>query len=200
MPPLPAITQALLLINTAVFCLQYLLGRWLEQWFGLAPIGSGFMPWQLVTYAFLHGDVLHLFFNMFALWMFGGELEQLWGRKRFMLFLLASVVSAALLQLLVSFIPDLGGRMIGASGGVYGLLLAQALLFPTRVIMPMFPPIPMKMRTYVIIFGGLELFFGVSGTNAGVAHFAHLGGMIGAYLMMLYWRGQSPFGSLRGRR
>jgi membrane associated rhomboid family serine protease len=195
MLPLPPITQALMLICTAVLCVNYFvpLGLWLALW----PLGSGnFGVWQLVTYAFLHADVLHLFFNMLALWMFGSELERLWGQRRYLQMLLASVLAAALVQMLFSFFVMSRAPMVGASGAVFGLLLCFGVLFPNRIIMPLFPPIPMKARTFVVVFGALELFLGVAGETA-VAHFAHLGGMLGAWLMLMYWRGRLPFGRRR---
>jgi len=193
MPPLPPITQALLLINVALFAADLLFGRMLTALFALWLLGTLFWPWQVVTYAFLHGSVGHLFFNMLGLWMFGSELERLWGGKRYLQFYFASVLTAALTQLVVGFT---GGfyPTLGASGGVFGLLLAFGMMFPNRIIMPLFPPIPMKAKTFVMVFGGLELLFGVTGTASGVAHFAHLGGMLGGFLMMRYWRGQPPFG------
>ncbi len=194
MPALPPVTQALLLINVALFAADMLMGRLLSALFALWPIGPNFMPWQLVTYAFLHGDFFHLFFNMLGLWMFGAELERIWGTKRFIQFYAASVLTAALCQLLVNALLDSRVPTVGASGGLFGLLLAFGMMFPNRIIMPLFPPIPMKAKIFVAVFGGLELFFGVTGTQSGVAHFAHLGGMLGGFLMIRYWRGQSPFG------
>jgi membrane associated rhomboid family serine protease len=194
MPPLPPITQALLLINVAVFCLDSFLGAWFARLFALWPLGGGFLPWQLVTYAFLHGGVMHLFFNMLGLWMFGAELERLWGPKRFLLFFFASVLTAALTQLLVAALSGANYPTVGASGGLFGLLLAFGMMFPNRIIVPLFPPIPMKAKVFVAVFGGLELLFGVTGTMEGVAHFAHLGGMLGGFLMIRYWQGRSPFG------
>lgn len=198
MPSLPPVTQALVLINVGVFCLQYLVGPWLEQLFALWSPASGlFLPWQVLTYAFLHGSVGHLFFNMLGLWMFGAELEQVWGQKRYLQFLAASVIAAALCQLLVGLLTGSAYPTVGASGGLYGLLLAFGVMFPNRTIMPLFPPIPMKARTFVMVFGGLELFLGVTGSASGVAHFAHLGGMLGGWLVLRYWRGMPPFGSKR---
>lgn len=194
MPSLPPVTQALLLINTALFCLDFFLGGWLNRIFALYPMGQGFMPWQMVTYAFLHGGFNHLFFNMLGLWMFGAELERLWGPKRFMQLFGASVLTAALTQLLVNEVPGFGAPTVGASGGLFGLLLAFGMMFPNRTIVPLIPPIPMKAKVFVALFGALELILGVTGTTSGVAHFAHLGGMLGAFLMIRYWRGQSPFG------
>jgi membrane associated rhomboid family serine protease len=194
MPALPPITQALLLINVALFAADLLLGRLLTELFALWPLGSGrFMPWQVVSYGFLHGSFGHLFFNMLGLWMFGAELERIWGGKRYLQFYFASVLTAALTQLLVGLFTG-GAPTVGASGGLFGLLLAFGMMFPNRTIMPLFPPIPMKAKTFVMVFGGLELLFGVTGTASGVAHFAHLGGMLGGFLMIRYWRGQPPFG------
>jgi membrane associated rhomboid family serine protease len=191
MPPLPPVTQALLLACVAAFCLNLFVP--LDAWFALWPLASGnFFPWQVVTYAFLHGDTLHLFFNMLGLWMFGSEIERLWGRNRYLQFLLASVLTAALAQLVITFLTGSRVPTVGASGGLYGLLLAFGMLFPNRTIMPLFPPIPMKARTFVIVFGVLELLLGLWG-RSGIAHFAHLGGMLGGYLMIRYWRGRGPF-------
>jgi membrane associated rhomboid family serine protease len=187
MPPIPPVTQALLLGCTAVFCLMWLLPL---DVFALWPLLSGhFMPWQVVSYAFLHADIWHLFFNMLGLWMFGAELEMTWGRKRYIHFLLASVLAAAACQLLIGAVFQTGPT-VGASGALYGLLLASAIYFPNRVVMPLFPPIPMKQRTFVMVFGGLELLQGLAGFT-GVAHFAHLGGMLGGWLMLRYWRSRS---------
>jgi len=193
MPNIPPATKALMLICTAVYFLEQLVpfGGMLALW----PLGSGlFWPWQVVTYAFLHASIMHLFFNMLGLWMFGSELERVWGGKRYLQFYFASVLTAALTQLVVGLLIGGAYPTVGASGALFGLLLAFGMMFPNRTIMPLFPPIPMKARTFVIVFGGLELFFGVTGTQSGVAHFAHLGGMLGGYLMIRYWRGQPPFG------
>jgi membrane associated rhomboid family serine protease len=196
MPPLPPVTKAFMLICTAVFCAQLLFGRWLEALFALWPIASGnFMPWQVLTYAFLHDtqNFGHLFFNMFGLWMFGGELERLWGQKRFIHFLLAGALSAAVVQIVWTML--IGSRVptVGASGAIFALLLAFGMLFPNRTIMLLIPPIPMKAKIFVAVFGAFELVLGFIGTG-GVAHFAHLGGMLGGFLMIRFWRGQSPFG------
>lgn len=194
MPPLPPITQALLLINVALFCIDEALGHALSQWLALWPLQSPyFYPWQLVTYAVMHGSMAHIFFNMMGLWMFGSELERVWGAKRYVHFLLASVLAAAVCQLLMSYLNGWIAPTVGISGGLFGLLLAFGMMFPNRIIMPLFPPIPMKAKIFVALFGGLELILGVTGTQAGVAHFAHLGGMLGGWLMIRYWRGQPPF-------
>lgn len=198
MPPLPPVTQALLLINVAVFCIDLFLGAWFTRLMALWPVETGlFMPWQLGTYSFLHGGIGHLFFNMLGLWMFGSELERLWGPKRYLQFYFASVLVAGLTQLAFAAVIGSGNPTVGASGGLFGLLLAFGMLFPNRTIMPLFPPIPMKAKVYVALFGGLEMILGVFGSSTGIAHFAHLGGMLGGYLMLRYWRGQMPFGRRR---
>jgi membrane associated rhomboid family serine protease len=195
MPPIPPVTQALMLICTALFCLNVFVP--LDAWFALWPVTTQrFWPWQVVSYAFLHGSMFHLFFNMLGLWMFGSELERLWGPKRYLRFLLAGILAAAAAQLLVTWITRSPVPTVGASGGLYALLLAFGMLFPNRVIMPLFPPIPMKARTFVMVFGGIELGLGLMG-GGGVAHFAHLGGMVGGFLMIRFWRHQPPFGSRR---
>ena len=197
MPPMPPITQALLLINVAAFCIDQFLGPWFTRLLALWPMGEGFLPWQVVTYAFLHGGIGHLFFNMLGLWMFGAELERTWGPKRFIHFYTASVLAAAAAQLSITALLGSTYPTVGASGGLFGLLLAFGMMFPNRTIIPLFPPIPMKAKVFVALYGGLELLLGVTGTSSGVAHFAHLGGMLGGYLMFRYWRGQSPFNKRR---
>jgi len=197
MPQIPPVTKALILICVGVFCAQELLPREFTSLLELWPVLSGaFMPWQLLSYAFLHGSLTHLFFNMLALWMFGAEIERLWGAKRYLQFLLASALSAALVQLLWTWLIGSRYPTVGASGATFGLLLAFGMMFPNRMVMLLIPPIPMKAKYFVAIFGGLELLFGVTG-GSGIAHFAHLGGMLGGFLMIRYWRGQLPFGRRR---
>jgi membrane associated rhomboid family serine protease len=226
MPKLPPVTQALLLACVAVFCLDLFLP--LTAWFGLWPLTSGqFMPWQVVSYGFLHGDATHLLFNMLGLWMFGSELERLWGRNRYLQFLLASLLAAALAQLVVTWLMGTRGPTIGASGALYGLLLAYALAFPRRQFdlvgfLPMvllmapfqvlnilgivlfvllltnrqavpIPPLPVPALTMVALFGAIELLMGIFFRSSGIANFAHLGGMVGGYLIIRYWRSQGPF-------
>jgi len=176
-----------MLICVGVYCLFYLLSGY-QPYFELWPVQSGyFKPWQVLSYAFLHGEPMHLFFNMLGLWMFGTELERVWGAKRYMQILLASTLSAAAVQLLFTLLIGSMSPTVGASGAIFGLLLSFGMLFPDRIIIPLFPPIPMKAKYFVAIFGGLELLLGLN-INAGVAHFAHLGGMLGAWLLIRYWR------------
>ena len=193
MPPMPPITQALLLINVAVFFINQLFGQVFTQWFALWPLGAGFLPWQVISYAFLHGGYEHLFFNMLGLWMFGSELERIWGPRRFIQFYTASVLAAAAAQLAVAALTGSVYPTIGASGGLFGLLLAFGMMFPHRTIL-LFFVIPIPARMLVVLYGAFELYQGVTGSQAGVAHFAHLGGMLGGFLMMRYWQGKPPFG------
>ncbi len=189
MPPIPTVTKAFMLICVGMFCLfHYLVPGW-QPYLELWPVQSGFFqPWQVLSYAFLHGDEFHLFFNMLGLWMFGAELERVWGGKRYLQILLASTLSAAAVQILFTLLIGSMSPTVGASGAIFGLLLSFGMLFPDRIIVPLFPPIPMKAKYFVAIFGGLELLLGLN-INAGVAHFAHLGGMLGAWLLIRYWRG-----------
>jgi len=192
---MPPATTALIIANVAIFLLQGLAPQLIVP-FALWPlatsgmnIGASFAPWQLVTYAFLHGGLLHLAFNMFALYMFGGSLERVFGTRRYLTLYFVSVLSAAATQLAVAMVSGAIYPTIGASGGVFGLLLAYAMYFPDNRVMLLFPPIPMPARTFVVLYAVLELFLGVTGSQEGVAHFAHLGGMIGAWLLLRYWRG-----------
>jgi membrane associated rhomboid family serine protease len=192
---MPPVTRLLLIANVIVFGLQVLTGPLLEHYFALWPLspvryaGFGhFQPWQIVTYAFLHGSTTHLFFNLLALYMFGGEVEQLMGRRRYTVYYFVCVVGAAVAQLLV--MRQMTGpphATLGASGGVFGLLLAFGMAFPTRQILLIFPPIPMPAWLFVTLYGLLELTLGVTGTQDGVAHFAHLGGMAAGFLLLTHW-------------
>ena len=160
-----------------------------------------FRPWQLFTYMFMHGGFSHLFFNMFSLWMFGRTLEMQMGWKRFLIYYIVCGVGAALFQMAIAQIDlahlDVGSFMwvrymqtptVGASGAIFGLLLAFGMLYPDAIISLIFPPISMKAKWFVIVYGVLELLLGVSGTMSGVAHFAHLGGMFWGWLLLSLWQ------------
>lgn len=193
-----ALTPILIAANVAMFLLQQVLGDAAIRWLALWPPASGLaMPWQLFTYAFLHGSLAHLAFNMFGLWMFGTELERIWGARRLAMFYGASVLAAALAQLLVTSALGSLGPTIGASGGLFGLLIGFAMVFPRRTVTPLLPPIPMPAWLFVTLYGFIELALGVTGSVNGVAHFAHLGGLLGGWLVMRWWRGQLPFGRRR---
>ena len=196
---MPPVTRALLIANVAVFVLQYLSGPLLISSLALWPFGSDqfpgapiFRPWQLLTYGFLHAGPAHLFFNMLALYMFGGDVEQLLGSRRYLIYYLLCVIGAAVTQLVVMGNIDRPPvPTIGASGGVFGLLLAFGMAFPQRRIILLFPPIPMPAWLFVTLYGLLELYLGVTGTSQGVAHFAHLCGMVAGFLLLMLWRGQA---------
>lgn len=158
----------------------------------------GFLPWQMITYSFLHGSFGHIFFNMFALWMFGVQIEQDWGSKRFAIFYFLCVIGAAIAQMIVMYGMVNPVPTVGASGGVFGVLLAFGMMYPDRPIYFIFLPIPIKAKYFVIGYGLMELFAGVTGTQAGVAHFAHLGGMLFGFILIMYWKGKLPFKPKRG--
>lgn len=203
---IPVVTRNLLIANIVVFLLQQAFGDQLLQYFALWPWGPdqmfqagqgvvsiGFRPWQLVTYAFMHGGFTHILFNMFALYMFGGTIERTFGTRNFLIYYFVCAIVAGFAQLLVvqwfthGFYPTLG-----ASGAIFGLLLAFGMMFPHEKVMLMFLPVPMPAWLFVTGYAAVELFMGVTGTQAGVAHFAHLGGMVGGYVLIEYWRGKLP--------
>jgi membrane associated rhomboid family serine protease len=196
---LPPVTRALLAANIAVFVAQGFADDSLITQFALWPFGApaytgpqapaGFLPWQIVTYSFLHGNGLHLLVNMLGLYMFGSEVERVLGSQRYFTYYLVAVLSAAIAQLVMSALA--AGPpypTVGASGGVFGLLLAYGMFFPHRTVMLIFPPIPMPARMFVFVYAAIELYLGVTGTQAGVAHFAHLGGMLGGFVLLRRWR------------
>ena len=192
---MPPVTLALIVANVAVYLLQTAQPG-LAIPFALWPLAAsaasggqvGFEVWQLLTYGFLHGSFVHLLFNMFALYMFGGALEQVVGARRFTAYYLVSVLAAAVTQLLVMGMSHGIYPTVGASGGVFGLLLAYAIYFPHNRVYFLLVPFPIKARVFVFIYAAIELFLGVTGTQEGVAHFAHLGGLVGGGLMLAYWR------------
>ena len=196
------VTRILVLSNVAIFALQGLVGDSIIATFALWPVGRfqvpefqgevGFHAWQLVTSAFLHANLAHLFLNMFALFTFGRDVERVLGAKRYASLYAAAVLSAALVLVVVvsSTVTATGAPnpTVGASGGVFGVLLAFGLLFPRRMVLLLFPPIPMPAWLLVLSYALLELANGVFGTTDGIAHFAHLGGMLGAYLVLRRFR------------
>jgi membrane associated rhomboid family serine protease len=204
MKSLPTVTRALLFANIGVYLLQGLLGPALLGPFALWPLESSRFPnapdfqlWQLLTYGFLHGGLAHLFFNMFALYMFGPAIESRLGERRFLIYYLACVIGAAVLQLWVGAGTDsYPAPTVGASGGVFGLLLAFGMFYPHQKLMLLFPPIPMPAWLFVTLYGLLELYLGVSGRGmsgsggGGIAHFAHLGGLLTGFLLLNFWRRQ----------
>ncbi|MEZ5729035.1 MAG: rhomboid family intramembrane serine protease [Burkholderiaceae bacterium] len=195
---MPDVTRFLLIANAAAFAALMLIGDPLLYSFALWPLDTGlFRPWQLVSYAFLHGGLTHLAFNLFGVWMFGSDLERVWGPRRFAAFYAASVLVAAVAQLLVTSAMGSDAPTVGASGGLFGLLGGFAMLFPQRRVMLLIPPIPLPAWLFVTLYGLIELTLGVTGSASGVAHFAHVGGLLGGWLVIRYWRGQFPFGNRR---
>jgi membrane associated rhomboid family serine protease len=185
---LPPITLGLVIACIAVFLGQQVQGPLIEQYFALWPLGPDFHVWQLVSYFFLHGGFEHILFNMLTFVIFGPAIERVYGPRRYIALILISTITAGLTQLALTAYTGDGEPTIGASGGIYGLLLAFAMTFPRATITPLIPPIPMRAPIAVAVFAAIELFSGVTGTAAGVAHFAHLGGMFGALIVILFWR------------
>jgi membrane associated rhomboid family serine protease len=199
MPNLPIVTRILLIANVLIFLAQQATGDALLVHFALWPLGqspyhdvAGFEPWQLITYSFLHGGVPHIAFNMLALWMFGGPVENALGTRRYTFYYFACVLGAAIAQLATIhfFQPDGFYPTLGASGGVFGLLLAFAILYPQAKVFLLIVPIPIPARIAVVGYMIVELVLGVTGTQAGVAHFAHLGGAVVGFALIQYWRGR----------
>ncbi|HQR12128.1 MAG TPA: rhomboid family intramembrane serine protease [Casimicrobiaceae bacterium] len=194
---MPPVTTSLIVANVALYLLYTSIGDMMLP-LALWPLGAspfpnvGFAPWQPLTYAFLHGSFTHLLFNMFGIYMFGGAMEQVFGSRRYLAYYTVCVLSAAMAQLLVAWLTGGFYPTVGASGGVFGLLLAYGIYFPNNRVMLLFPPIPMPARVFVVVYAVIELVMGVTGVQSGVAHFAHLGGMVGGFLMLRYWRGAGP--------
>jgi len=187
-----AVTPAvkfLLIVNVAVFFLQALVGDRVVDLFGLVPslIWQKFYLWQLFTYQFLHGGLFHLLFNMLALWMFGCALERRWGSEFFLKYYFVSVVGGGILNTL--FVPGQLGPSIGASAGVYGILLAFGLIYPNQIVYFYFL-FPIKMKHFVWIIGAIAFYSSITSGQSGIAHLAHLGGMLFGYL---YLRGGNPW-------
>lgn len=185
--PLPPAIKALIIANSIAFLLRWLVPG-ITVYFGLIPqaVVEELWIWQLLSYMFLHGSVFHILFNMLALWMFGTEFERLWGSRYFLRYYFATGLTAAATTVLVSLTPfDFAERIysvvtIGASGAIYGILLAYGLYFPNRPIY-LYLVFPIPAKYFVLLLGGMGLLAAGSG---GVAHFAHLGGALGGYLML----------------
>ena len=203
------VVWGLLIVNGLVFAAEMKYAPLMFEWLALWPAGllashdtyaayggPPFRPWQLLSYGFMHGGILHLALNMYALWLFGRLLEAFMGSQRFLVFYLGCVMGAALLHLAVEEYVMLHGiqpnSVVGASGGTFGVLTAFAMLSPNTVLRLLFPPIPIKAKWFVLGYGALELFFGVTGTASGIAHFAHLGGMVAAFVMIRSWFRRRP--------
>ena len=186
---MPPVVKSLLLLNVAAFIIDYIIP--MSSFLGLWYWGTElFQPYQLVTYMFMHGGFSHLFFNMFALWMFGRIMEQVWGSQRFLVYYIVCGIGAGLVQELgqMAGIIAPNAMTIGASGAVYGILLAFGMTFPNEHLFIIPIPFPIKAKWFVCIYAFIEILEGMSGKD-GVAHFAHLGGMFFGLMLILYWRG-----------
>lgn len=194
------VVKNLVIINVLVFLAQSAMPGIEPLFMGHYPLGANFQPWQVISHMFMHGSMTHIFFNMFALVVFGSALERAWGSKRFLqyymlcgigaFFMYEATVGYEVMQLTggVSY-EGIAGRVLGASGCVYGLLLGFGMLFPNTELMLLFPPIPIKAKYFVIIYGLIELSLAM-GNSPGdnVAHVAHLGGMLFGYILIKKWQ------------
>ena len=188
----PPVVLNLIIINVLVYMATALLplGKWIFGFGSLFWVGNPlFHTYQFVTYMFLHANFEHVFFNMFALWMFGRTLEYELGSRRFLVYYMGCGIGAALIQMLAAWASgEYYIQLVGASGAVMGLLLAFGVMHPNAMIVLLIPPIPMKAKWFVIIYGVIELFLGWTGYGGNVAHFAHVGGMLWGFLLLHYWK------------
>lgn len=206
----PPVIKNLVIINTLMLLITFFTGEFMYEKFSLFYVESPFFkPYQFITHMFMHGDFIHLFFNMYTLVIFGIVLEQIWGSQKFFLYYMVTGLGAAALHTLVLYFQASsleGAAMagdfaameslkaimstptVGASGAVYGVLLAYGMLFPNNVLQLLIPPVAIKAKWMVLIFGGLELVLGITNTGGNIAHFAHLGGMIFGYILIRYWK------------
>ena len=207
---MPPVVKNLLLLNVVMYLITMLTGNFMYENFALFYFKSPFFkPFQLVTHMFMHGGFTHILFNMYTLFIFGSVLERVWGGQKFLLYYFVTGIGAALLHLGVMYLQLQGyiaevnaGNIyaqaniqallttptVGASGAIYGLLLAYGMLFPNNIMQLIIPPVALKAKWFVLIFGALELLLGLSGRGGNVAHFAHLGGMIFGFFLILYWK------------
>ncbi len=201
---IPPVTRNLLIINVILFAATLINEEFMVKTFAMFyPASYFFRPWQIITHMFMHGGVWHIFFNMWSLWMFGSVLEQAIGSKKFGVYYFLSGLGAVALHTFVQYLqvaPLLeAGNMaayyalvntptLGASGAVYGILIGYALLYPDSILTLVFPPISLKAKWFILIFAAIELVTGVLGTADGIAHFAHLGGMVVGGLLMMWWK------------
>ena len=206
----PTAVRNIILINALAMVMIFLNEDFMIRTFALFyPTSWFFKPWQCVTHMFMHGGFWHLFFNMYTLFIFGSVLERVWGAKKFLLFYFLTGLGAALVHTGVEWLEmqhwmtdaAAGSQAaaqaihnlkmtptVGASGAIYGVLMGYAMLYPDSVLTLIFPPISMKAKWFVLIFGAIELLTGITGTGGGIAHFAHLGGLIFGFLLILFWK------------
>ena len=207
---MPQAVKSIIIINVLVMIMTALNENFMYEKFALFyPTSPFFHWWQPLTHMFMHGGFWHLFFNMYTLFIFGSVLERVWGMKKFLLFYFVTGLGAAAVHTGVEWIQmthwmsqAAEGSMaaqasihalkmtptVGASGAIYGLLMGYAMLYPDSVMRLIFPPIALKAKWFVLIFAAIELLTGVTGTGGGIAHFAHLGGLIFGFLLIMYWK------------
>ena len=210
MANVPTAIKNIIIINVLVMIMTMLNEDFMYETFSLFyPTSPFFHWWQPVTHMFMHGGFWHLFFNMYTLYIFGSVLERVWGTRKFLVFYFVTGLGAALIHTGVEWIQMqswLGQAAegsaaalssihalkmtptVGASGAIYGVLMGYAMLYPDSVLTLIFPPVSMKAKWFVLIFAAIELLTGVTGTGGGIAHFAHLGGLIFGYLLILFWK------------
>lgn len=189
MSNVPKAVKHIILINVCMLVMTVLDGHLMDRLFALNPITFIYKPWQLVTYMFMHGGIGHLFFNMYTLFIFGSVLENIWGTKKFLTFYFITGIGAGLFNILIQHLTGNFALMIGASGAIYGVLMGYAMLYPDSVLTLLFPPVSLKAKWFVLIFAGIELLLGLSNNPAdNVAHFAHLGGLVFAFLLLMFWK------------
>ena len=207
---IPTATRNIIFINILVMIMASLNGDFMYRNFALFyPTSPFFHWWQPVTHMFMHGGFWHLFFNMYTLYFFGRVLEERWGAKKFLIFYFVTGLGAALVHTGVEWL-QMNAWMsqvaegsfvaqskihalkmtptVGASGAIYGVLMGFAMLYPDARLSLVFPPVTMKAKWFVLIFGGIELLTGITGVGGGIAHFAHLGGLIFGYILIMYWK------------
>lgn len=189
MSNVPKAVKHIILINVCMLVLTMLDGPLMDRLFALNPITFIYKPWQLVTCMFMHGSIGHLFFNMYTLYLFGSVLENIWGTKKFLTFYFVTGIGAGLFNILIQHLTGNFALMIGASGAIYGILMGYAMLYPDSILTLLFPPVSLKAKWFVLIFAGIELLLGLSNNPAdNVAHFAHLGGLVFAFLLLMFWK------------
>lgn len=210
MANVPTAIKNIIIINVLIMIMTSLNENFMYETFALFyPTSPFFHWWQPVTHMFMHGGFWHLFFNMYTLYIFGSVLERVWGTKKFLIFYFVTGIGAALIHTGVEWMQmqsymsqaaeGSGAALsaihavkmtptVGASGAIYGVLMGYAMLYPDSVLTLIFPPISMKAKWFVLIFAGIELLTGVTGTGGGIAHFAHLGGLIFGFLLIWYWK------------
>lgn len=208
---LPVAVKNIIIINVLVYLATSVNGDFMYEYFALFyPTSPFFHWWQPVTHMFMHGGFWHLFFNMYTLFIFGSVLERVWGTKKFLTFYFVTGLGAAAVHTGVEWIQmsnwmaqvaESGSLAaltsihalkmtptVGASGAIYGLLMGYAMLYPDSIMTLLFPPVSLKAKWFVLIFAGIELLTGISGAGTGIAHFAHLGGLIFGFLLIWYWK------------